>query len=79
MNDVIWVVVSVFSLPIFLISGRLLGNALKARHLLKLSSAQRRDYPDTVKGIKRRKIESNPNIICGFPIHQKAREDAPFF
>lgn len=29
--------------------------------------------------IKRRRLESNPNIICGFPIQQKAREEAPFF
>jgi hypothetical protein len=27
----------------------------------------------------RRRAESNPNIVCGFPIFQKAREEAPFF
>jgi hypothetical protein len=29
--------------------------------------------------INRRKIKTNPNIVCGFPVYQKAREEAPFF
>ncbi|HEY8561041.1 MAG TPA: hypothetical protein VIL74_11770 [Pyrinomonadaceae bacterium] len=30
-----------------------------------------------VKAINRRRPELNPSIICGFPLQQKARDEAP--
>jgi hypothetical protein len=77
MNDLMWTVGAVFSLPIFIFLGALLINGLKTLRASRFSSAERRADP-AAKGMMRRKIESNPNIICGFPIHQKAREEAPF-
>jgi hypothetical protein len=79
MNNLILIADSIFSLPIFIFFGIFLINALKTRDLSGDSSGMRRDGSGAIKGIMRRKLETNPNIVCGFPIHQKAREEAPFF
>jgi hypothetical protein len=76
MNNFIWFAGSACSLPIFVFLGWILSGALKtaeqARRKAKCSNAPN-------NGILRRRIETNPNIICGFPIQQQARNDAPLF
>jgi hypothetical protein len=48
--------------------------------VLKTSGRKRKPFYERSNGnINRRKIKTNPNIVCGFPVYQKAREEAPFF
>jgi hypothetical protein len=77
MNNSIWIAGALFSLPVFVFAGSLLIDALRTRRLLPGLFFGNRD--NSFKGMTRRKIKSNPNIVCGFPIYQKAREEAPFF
>jgi hypothetical protein len=80
MNNLIWIAGFIFSLPIFVFLGNLFYNTLKMPVPLQLFSGKRFDNPEISGGkITRRRIESNPNIVCGFPIQQQAREDAPLF
>jgi len=79
MNNLIWIAGALFSLPIFIFWGSFLYHALKMP-APRLSFGKRFDDSEVSgKKITRRRLESNPNIICGFPIQQQAREEAPFF
>ena len=78
MNDLNWIAALTFGISIAGLAWMLLLlGALKisdrARISRNLGEKQRRGKID------RRKIKTNPNIVCGFPIFQKAREEAPFF
>ena len=74
MNGLIWTADFTFSLLFFICAAKMIFCVLKmsapARNLLEKRRSGK---------IARRKIKTNPNIVCGFPIYQKAREEAPFF
>ncbi len=74
MNGLIWIAGFTFSLSISICAANLILSAFKM-------SDPARNLSDKRPGgkIARRKIKTNPNIVCGFPIFQKAREEAPFF
>lgn len=57
--------------------GALLGDKLAG--LLNNGSAQRLNGPDTKAPVNRRKMESNPNLICSLPMHDVPRREAPLY
>jgi hypothetical protein len=74
MNYFIWIPGAFFSLPIFIFLGGLIRDASTPPVL----SSKGLDYSRLSKKlISRRRIESNPNIVCLFPISEEARKDAP--
>jgi hypothetical protein len=78
MNYFIWIPGAFFSLPIFIFLGGLIRDALKVSSTPPVLSSKGLDYSRLSKKlISRRRIESNPNIVCLFPISEEARKDAP--
>lgn len=79
MNQLIWIAGSILSLPGFIFLGSFILRVLKKPEPVPLSPGKLLFFPGNPKiNLRRRRIESNPNIVCGFPIHQKSREEAPF-
>jgi hypothetical protein len=74
MNNLVWIGGFTIVLSMFIGAVSVILSALKAADL----SRNPDDGPSGGK-IARRKIKTNPNIVCGFPVYQKAREEAPFF
>lgn len=77
MNNLMWVAGVTFSLSIFICLGSIILNVLKLSEAPRNLSNKRLDNSKSSKS-DRRRIKSNPNIVCGFPIYQAARQDPPF-
>jgi hypothetical protein len=74
MNSLIWIAGFTFSLSIFICAVSVILSLLKIPNPLQNLSDKRPNGE-----LNRRKVKTNPNIVCGFPVYQKAREEAPFF
>ena len=74
MDSLIWIAGFTLSLSISVCAASVIFSVLKKSNPLQNLSDKRADGK-----IDRRKIKTNPNIVCGFPVYQKAREEAPFF
>ena len=74
MDNLIWIAGLTLSLSVFTCAVSIILTAIKRSNSLQTLSGKRPDGK-----IDRRKIKTNPNIVCGFPVYQKAREEAPFF
>ena len=75
MDNLISIAGSVFYLPIFVFLAWLIREASKPTE----RAAEARK-PDSSNGISaRRRAESKPNVICGFPDQQAGRAEAPLF